>query len=384
MSAPSDAAAAALAMESEDGPGAPASSAFAPGRCTVVGEHVDYADGVVVCAAVQLGVGVAARESRDGRWHMRSEGRSVSRDAPLAAHRAGDIADLPLATVLALRQRGIAVPPLEMRVVATLPEGAGLSSSAALCGATAVAVLRHARAALSGAELAAAMLRAERDILGIPCGPLDQRAVVDAPRDGVLVLECRDGSSSPAPWLADHVLVACHTGDAHDVGGAGYRSRRAEADGALRMLGAASYRDVDMSAVEALSDGTLRRRARHIVSETRRARDCAEAVRRGDAAGVGRLMSASHASLRDDYAVSTAALDTAVAAAEAVDGCLGARLCGAGFGGTAIALVERGRASACVAAMQAALGNGVARRGTWLLEPSPGLRVLAPDVVSGP
>jgi len=332
-------------------------TASAPGRCTVVGEHVDYAGGVVVCMAVGLHVSVEMLEA-------------PADDAP-----AGPLAP---ATLQALRERGIAVPPVALRITATLPAGAGLSSSAALCGAVAVAALRLCGAALRAADLAALMLHAERDIAGVPCGPLDQRAVVHAPAAGALLLDCGDDSLAPVPWPEGYVLAACHIGDTHDVGGAGYRARRQQADDALRALGAASWRDVDIADIPTL-DGVLQRRARHIVGETQRALDCAAALRASDASSVGALMSASHASLRDDYEVSTPALDAAVAAARSSHGCLGARLCGAGFGGTAIALVEEGRAEGCLDAMRAAVPGR--SRGGWLLRPAPGLAVLASDVV---
>ena len=132
----------------------------------------------------------------------------------------------------------------------------------------------------------------------------------------------------------------------------------------------------------AARDPLLGRRARHIVGEIARAVECAAALRVGDAERVGALMSASHASLRDDYEVSTAALDAAVAAAARVPECRGARLAGAGFGGTAVALVEEGSADACLRAMSAALPGQAAGRGGWVLAPAPGLAALAPDVVA--
>jgi len=335
-------------------------AATAPGRCTLVGEHVDYGDGVVVCIAVQLGVTVSL--------------------VPGGAHEA--VHDLPSATLEALRRQGFAVPPATVSIAATLPAGAGLSSSAALCCATAVAALRLLGARMSAEQVCDVALVAERDIMGVPCGPLDQRAVVLSPAGGALVLDCRPGlRTTTAPWLPGHVLAACHTGDTHDVGGAGYRTRRAEADAALRLLGASSYRDVSLRDVEPLGDPLLRRRARHIVTETARALECADALRSGDAPRVGALMSASHASLRDDYEVSTPALDAVVAAASATPGCLGARLVGAGFGGTAIALIDEVHGEPCLAAMRAALGHP-GGRGAWILRPTPGLASLAADVIA--
>lgn len=358
--------------------------AFAPGRCTVVGEHVDYADGVVVCIALDLGVSVRARPAHDAVWRVRgSGGRLAERDQPALC---GDVGDLPFAVVLALRELGTETPPLDIEISATLPESAGLSSSAALCGATAVALLRLLDARLPAHDLCDLMLYAEREIAGVPCGPLDQRAVVLSPRDGALLLDCRDGSDSPLPWPPGFVLAACHTGDTHDVGGEGYRTRRRQAEAALAQLGAASYRDLDADSLQAAHlDPVLQRRAHHIVTETQRALDCAAALRRGDMPAVGRLMQASHASLRDDYEVSTAALDACAAAAEATPGCLGARLCGAGFGGTAVALVDEPGAARCLEAMRTALPGGragAAGRGEWLLRPAPGLAELARDVVS--
>jgi len=374
--------AAALRALDADSRGAPGHAAVAPGRCTVVGEHVDYAGGVVVCIAVHLGVAVAVRPSADGVWRVRSGDRVAERDdlAPPAPR--GDVGDLPLATVQALGERGHQPPPLDVRIVASLPEGAGLSSSAALCGATAVAVLRLLGARMAALDLCNLMLHAERDIADVPCGPLDQRAVVLAPAGGALVLDCGEGSVDTVPWLPGHVLAACHTGDTHDVGGVGYRSRRQQANAALSALGVASYRDVDATALDGRLDPLLRRRARHIVGETERAVECAAALRNGDAHAVGRLMHLSHLSLSDDYEVSTAALDAVVAAAEASPGCLGARMVGAGFGGTAVALVEQSLATVCLDAMSTALpATAPATRGAWLLRPSPGLAALAPDVV---
>ena len=341
--------------------GADSASAFAPGRCTLVGEHVDYADGVVACMAVHLGVEVTVRR----------------------APREADLGALPAATLQALRERGLDVPPLDVGITATLPAGAGLSSSAALCCATAVAVLRLLGERMPARDLCDLALHAERDIAGVPCGPLDQRAVVLSPYGGTLLLDCRDGSATTAPWLPGHVLAACHTGASHDVAGEGYRSRRQQADAALHLLGVASYRDVQPPQLDALlaRDDVLGRRARHIVTETARALACADALRRGDAGAVGALMSASQASLRDDYEVSTPALDAVVAAAERVEGCRGARLVGAGFGGTAVALVEEGSAERCLDAMRAALPGGQGG-GAWILRPSPGLRALACDLLA--
>jgi galactokinase len=344
---------------------------------------VDYADGLVVCVAVDLFVAVAARPMRGGEWGVASGDRRARRRQPLPA---GDIGDRPLAVAVALGDAGVDVPAVEIGIAASLPEGAGLSSSAALCCATAVALLRITSRRLGARELAAVALAAERDIVGVPCGPLDQRAIVGAPDRGALLLDCRSGDDTALPGLPSGTcLIACHTGQTHDVGGADYRCRRQEVDGALSLGGAPTWRDIEPARLDRLDlPPPLDRRARHVVSETARAGKAAQALRHGDAMALGHLMRASHASLRDDFEVSTAALDAVVAAAESVPGCLGARLVGAGFGGSAVALVRGESAGACLAAMDqaaGAAGGGARRLGAWRLGLAPGLAVTSADVI---
>ena len=345
------------ALEGAFGPSpAAAMTGTAPGRCTLVGEHVDYADGLVLVCAIDLTVTVAVRPSADGHWHAVSAGRRVERDHPAAA---GDIGDR------------------------LFPEAAGLSSSAALIVAAMISMLRREGRALGADDLAAAALHAERELVGVPCGPLDHRAVVSSLENAALLLDCRDGSLERVGWgLGGVVLVACDTGDAHDVGGAGYAERRRQAAEALRLLSAVSYREVDAEWVEAALEGVLQRRARHIVTETERAGRAAAALRAGDETRLGELMTASGRSLRDDYEVGTPTLDAVVAAAVAHPGCLGARLVGAGFGGSAVAVVVEGAAAGCRRAMEAAAARvGEGRPRSWVLRPGPGVAVTAADVV---
>jgi len=360
-------------------PGAAVASGAAPGRCTLVGEHVDYVGGMVLCCPVDRAVAVALRPSADGRWRLVSDGRRVERGEPGPA---GDLGDRAFAPAVVLAAEGIRLPALEMAVAADLPEAAGLASSAAVCCAAMVAMLRLVGARMPTGRFVELALAAERDVVGVPCGPLDQAAVVGLPTGGALLLDCGRGTADAVPWHAEAaVLVACDTGETHDVGGAGYRERRAEAEAALRGLGATCVGRIEACDVAAARlPAPLDRRARHLITETHRAATAASALGAGDATTLGLLMSASHASLRDDYEVSTPALDAAVAAALAVPGCLGARLVGAGFGGTAIALVDDPAAESVRAAMQAAVPGS---RGAWLLAHAPGLAVTAADVLEG-
>jgi galactokinase len=370
--------AAVRALEAAAGPGSNARVAWAPGRCTLVGEHVDYAGGIVLGMAIDLGIAAAVRPSSSDRYLTVSDGITVTREH---AEPAGDAGDHVLAPVVALREHGLDVPPVEIGIAATLPMGAGLASSAALMVAVTTALLRMLGATMSARELAAVALFAEREVLGVPCGPLDQRAVVSAPDGGVLLLDCRTGSEAMLPWpWPDALLVGCDTGSHHDVGGIEYRRRRDETEQGLAALGVESCQELSAAAIAAAAlDPAIKRRLRHVMGETARAVAAAEALREADLEALGRLMSASHQSLRDLHEVSTPALDAVVIAAEQVHGCVGARLVGAGFGGAAVALATSSAAAACARAMAAACDGGP----TFVLRPSPGLGVLAPDAVQG-
>ena len=373
MSSPAAARAAALeagacrALQDAFGPG-PCVTASAPGRCTLVGEHVDYVGGLVLCVAIDLHVAAAVRRAPDG----------VSRSAPSPLPGA---AGYELAAVGALHPRGIDVPEVEVATAASLPAGAGLASSAAVIAAVTAALLRLAGDTLTPAAFVDVVHTAEHDVLGVPCGRLDQHAVVEAPAHGALLLDCRGDTASPVPWpWRDVVLVACDTGEPHRVGGGEYAGRRAEAEAALREAGVATAQDLDPSLLPGLSSrlGPVAfRRLRHVVGESARSSAAAAALRRGDAVALGALMSASHRSLRDDYEVTTPRLD-ATAAAAAAAGCFGARMVGAGYGGTVVALVAAPAARACAAAMAGAAG---AAARTWVLHPAPGVAISQAEVI---
>src|SRR6202011_6183982 len=331
-------------------------TAWAPGRITLVGDHVDYAGGMVLCAAIGLGVAVALRPSDDGAFRVTSAGRVVERATPQPV---GDIGDRIFAAVTALRDAGVAVPPVEVGVSATLPESAGLASSAAITCAVITALLRLWGASLSMREgIAAAAAR------------------------GVVLLGCSTDTGEPLTWPWDDVVLCiCATAEAHDVGGAQYRARRDEVASALSAVGAAGCQSIDdaqLTAGFALPRAEARR-LRHVVGESARAVVAAEVLRQGDVQALGQLMSASHRSLRDDHEVSTGLVDAVVTAAAACDGCFGARVVGAGFGGSVLALVSREASSRCAAVMAGSAGVDIAR--TWVLTPGEGLAVLASDVI---
>jgi galactokinase len=365
---------AAQALADAFGDGAAAALGAAPGRVTVVGEHVDYVGGQVACMAVDLGLEVAARPSRDGRWRVAALGERVERSG---LEMAGDIGDRLLAAAVALGRHGIAVPPLELAVAGDLPPGAGLASSAAVILAAALAMLRLAGCRLTAEELVAIALTAERDIAAVPCGDLDQRAIVHARPGAVLALDCSGGArrSVAWPWPRVQVLVAA-SGESHDVGGRGYRRRREEAEAACAALGVPTCQEIGERWREL--PPRLRPRGRHVATESLRAGAAVRALEAGDVRALGRLMDESHESLRRDCEVSTPRLDAMVEAARRVPGCHGARLVGAGFGGSVVALVDEGVAARCASALTEV--SGVAS-GTWLVRPAAGLEVSASDVL---
>jgi galactokinase len=187
--------------------------------------------------------------------------------------------------------------------------------------------------------------RAENDWVGVPCGIMDQLASIAGVAGHALLIDCRTLEISPVPLPAGAAVVVLDTGTRRGVAASAYQERREQCRQAARFLGAASLRDVTLQdlarASTALSETTLRR-ARHVVAENERTRLAAQALQRGDAIEVGLLMNASHASLKEDFEVSSPELDAIVAASRRRADCLGARLTGAGFGGCAVALVREG------------------------------------------
>ena len=364
-----------------DGP----ATASAPGRCTLVGDHVDYAGGRVLCVAIDLYVAVAIRDTVRGTDCVVSHEGRFERDGPPRAAGGGYV----FAAAEALRHRRHRVPPFEAATAATLPAAAGLASSAAVICATPVALLRLGGERVPATTLVDLAYEAEHDVLGVPSGRLDQHAIVESPDCGAILLDCAADRASQVPWaLTGAVLCVCDTGERHTVAGAGYRQRREETEAALRDAGAANAQQIadavagPLTAFDAFDRGegdVPARRLRHVVTETRRATAAADALRAGDAALLGALMSASHRSLRDDQEVSTPLLDKVVGAAESVDGCYGARLVGAGFGGSVVALTTASSAQDCADVMRRAAGEGAR---AWVVHPSPGLALTAGDAVT--
>jgi galactokinase len=325
---------------------APALVARAPGRVNLIGEHTDYNDGFVLPMAIDRAVWIALRPRADSRVVIRSLDFDEERAFDLAhlASVGAQWIDYVQAVAWVLQKRNRDLRGWEGVAAGDVPIGAGLSSSAALELAAA-----RAFAALSGMpwearEMALAAQRAENEWIGVQCGIMDQMISASGEEGHALLIDCRSLETRAVPVPADTAVVILDTSTRRGLVDSAYNDRRAHCETAAAELGVRALRDVDMATFRAEQhrlEPLIRRRARHVVTENERTLRAADALERGDADEMGRLMNASHASLRDDFEVSRRELDVMVELAQAHPACHGARMTGAGFGGCAVALVRR-------------------------------------------
>lgn len=337
---------------------------LAPGRVNLIGEHTDYNAGLCLPIALTEVTAAAARPRDDSLlriWSLDLDAQATVSLDDVGPGAPEGWAGYVAGTIWALREAGYPVGGMDIVIASDVPVGAGLSSSAAIEGAVAVAASQLFSLGLlfdddSRRILAHACRRAENDVVGAPTGGLDQTASLLARAEHALLLDFADDSVQHVPFdLAGHglELLVIDTRAHHSLADGQYGQRRAECERAGAMLGVGNLREVRPDQVDAITDDVLRRRARHVVSEIGRVQEAAAALEVGDFVELGRLFDASHASLRDDYEVSCAELDVACEAALGA-GALGARMTGGGFGGSAIALTPVGRRRAVVAAVQEA------------------------------
>ncbi len=331
----------------------PAALVRAPGRVNLIGEHVDYNDGLVLPIAIErathIAVGPSDRETFriysanvDQQVEFAVDDRSHPEKGRWDAYCRGVAAELARA--------GIKLAPANLCIESDVPVGAGLSSSAALEVATALALLFAAGTTLEAREVARICRLAEHHYAGVPCGIMDQFVCAMASPDAALLLDCRDQQIENIPWPAgDAVVVVVDSQCRHKLSDGTYAARVQECRRAVEQVRSASpsvqsLRDVSpeqLVAQRERMDGTTFRRAHHVIGEIQRTRDAAAALRAGDFQRFGRAMNASHDSLRDDYEVSSPQLDHLVEVVRGVPGVYGARMTGAGFGGCIVAVAER-------------------------------------------
>jgi galactokinase len=348
--------------------GDPAGTWIAPGRANLIGEHTDYNEGFVLPFAIDRATTAAVRLRDDRRVRVAStfDGSLVEAELDdLAPGAFSGWSAYPLGVAWAFGEFGTdlnGVRGFELAIDSTVPVGAGLSSSAAIEMATAVALDELWGLGLDRTTLARIGQRAENVAVGAPTGLMDQSASVFGKADAAVFLDCRSLAVEQVPLgFAERGLVVLVTDTrvehAHATGG--YRDRREACERGAAALGVPALRDLtaaDLPRAEGVLDEVTYRRVRHVVTEDERVLESVAALKDGDLTRFGALLDASHVSMRDDFEISVPELDAVVEAAQGA-GALGARMTGGGFGGSAIALVAEDRVDATTAAILAAFGE---------------------------
>lgn len=325
----------------------------APGRVNIIGEHTDYNDGFVLPMAIDRAVWIALRPRPDEYVLAYSLDFSEAVQFSLYEIAPPTETDSPWAEYLkgvawALQESGMTLRGWEGVIGGDVPIGAGLSSSAAIELAAA-----RAFTAISGIEwdapkIAQLCQKAENQWVRVNSGIMDQMISAAGVEGRALLIDCRWLTFDPVPLPESTVAVIMDTSTRRELVTSAYNERRAQCEEAARFFNVPALRDVTMSqfiAVSDMLDPLVAKRARHVISENERTLRAAAAMRAGDPYELGWLMNASHASLRDDFEVTNDALNVIVEIAQGQQGCYGARMTGAGFGGCAVALVQQDTAA---------------------------------------
>ncbi len=370
---------------------APEGTWSAPGRVNLIGEFTDYNDGFVLPLAIPYAARASVSRRDDDIVKVASAqrlegGEAVVVEAELAKLRLATSgwSSYPLGVVWALREAGVALGGAELLLDSDVPSGAGLSSSAALECSVALALRDLYGLPFSLQELALVAQRAENYFVGVPTGIMDQTASLRCQAGHVLFLDTRSLEVRQVPFdlqPAGLALLVVNTGVKHALGTSAYADRRRECLQAAAELGVPALRDIPPedidSALARLSDDVVRRRARHIISEQSRVLEVVRLLEAGRPAEIGPVLSEGHRSLRYDFEVSCAELDTVVESALAARA-LGARMTGGGFGGSAVVLVEGGDIDLVTLAIREAFAaRDFARPAIFEVAPSAGASRLA-------
>jgi len=359
----------------------------APGRVNLIGEHTDYNDGFVLPMAIERYTVIAAdrNKAREVTLHSSTTGETAAFSVRGAVER-GEPAwsNYVRGVVAGFQRRGDKVAGFDAVIASTVPFGGGLSSSAALEVAAATVLENMTGRALDPIEKALLCQKAEHEFAGVPCGIMDQFTSVLAEKDHALLLDCRSRTTTSIAMSDPAVTVLIiNTNVRHKLADGAYAQRRAQCETAARILKVPSLRDATMkglTAARARMEPVVLRRARHVISENERTVEAASALQAADWPAAGRLMYASHASLRDDYEVSCAELDVVVEIAQGLgadNGMIGCRMTGAGFGGCAVSLVKTDAVSRITRAIGDAYEKKTGHQATiFSSRPAAGARVL--------
>ncbi|WP_180898199.1 galactokinase [Martelella soudanensis] len=337
----------------------------APGRVNLIGEHTDYNDGFVMPAALEYEAQAAAacRSGRLIRIHSLKNGETAEFDLDAESPEPrGDWTDYAFGVAVMLEAAGHRLAGADIVISSTVPVGAGLSSSAALEVVVGYALLSLSGHAVDTVELAKICQKAENEYVGMRCGIMDQFISCNGVSDHALMIDCRSLDRKPVPIDPAARIVVANSMVHHALADGEYNKRRQSCEEGVRLLrpalgDIAALRDVSFEDLEEnrdfLPDLTYRR-CRHIVTENERVLQAADMLLGGDLAAFGRLMNASHVSMRDDYEISCEEIDILVDIAQAQNGVYGARMTGGGFGGSVVALVESDAVAAFIESVGAA------------------------------
>ncbi len=321
----------------------------APGRANLIGEHTDYNDGWVLPLSIDLRTYVAFRPASKGRIRLYSQNLDSGLETDLEGlERRGEWTDYVIGAVRRMRAEGFDLGGFDLLVDSEIPVGSGLSSSAALQVAAAFALSQGFGLSIDSIHLASLCQQAEIDFVGVRCGIMDQLTSSCGRRDHAILLDCRSLEYERVPLPPELRVVVCNSLVRHSHAEGAYNDRRRECDESvsrLRGLGleVRALRDVTPQMLERYGPrlpSLLRRRSRHVVTENPRVLEFRRALSDSDLAAAGRLMKASHVSLRDDYQVSCPELNLLVDLAEGIPGVHGSRMMGGGFGGCTVSLVS--------------------------------------------
>lgn len=367
--------------------GAPGITVRAPGRVNLIGEHVDYNDGFVLPMALSLQTVLRFRPRADDKVHLFAAGLNQQAEFSLThIFKQNSWIDYVAGVAQQLQRRGFTLRGFEGVIDSSIPMASGLSSSAAIEVATALAFLNMVGGVLPADEVALLCQRAENEFLGVNCGIMDQMAVAACQEDHALLLDCRSLEMRQVPFvLKDHCIIVTDSAAPRELAASAYNERRAQCEQGLAILktvlpGVRSLRDVseaDLNKHAALLPAYVVDRVRHVVEEIARTQFAVAALERGDLEIFGIAMNASHRSLADLYQVSSPELDWLTSWAQSQPGVLGSRLTGAGFGGCTVSLVANAHANGFIERLPVEYLAAMERHARcWVCRPAAGASVL--------
>ena len=328
---------------------APDATAEAHGRVNIIGEHTDYCDGFALPTLISHKIKVEIASRDDNEIHGLSS-EFGSQMGVIGQIETDSWLRFVEGAIAFLNQRGANIGGLDILTQTTIPAGAGVSSSAAFEIALLRALCQLSNIALSDNDMARIGQQIEHDFIGTKCGIMDQMAVAHAGQGQALWLDCRNLENRIITLPPHMRLAVIHSGSNRKLSSSAYNERLGQTIQAARLCGKEKLRDVSIDEIALFEDRLLQKRAKHVICENARVLEAVSALENGDLDTLGKLMVESHISLRDDYEVSSPALDRLVETALAA-GAKGARLTGAGFGGCIVALLEEGQEEAQIKAI---------------------------------